>query len=273
MAWFDYAAALGQGLGQGVEQMRQTRAERRLISDRMRAQELEDRRQALAELELQDPDNISPEWVARYGRVAKDFVRKGPEGFVLRESPQALEARRLELAKQQDARASLTERETARQMVANPDFRSRPLEERLRALELLGAKPSTINAYMTKDERAQLVRESPEWMIAELREAGDTARLGQSLRANREIAAMSGRGPQTQAGRITQTQLYQAAVKIVTENERNKGKTEQQLTKQIQAVYSQLLQNAMGTPMTAPKVPRLEPLMPGSPMMMEIPEE
>lgn len=280
MAWFDYVSALGQGLGQGVEQMKVQRAERRLLEDRKRQQDAEarqqaaeDRQRALEALTMEDPENISPEWITQYAKFAPEFVRKGPKGFSIKESPLAAAMRQVSVQDVADKGATLSEKTLAREAIKNKaEFMRLPVDERLRVMEVLGLGQATRDAYLTAAERRQRITESPDYVLQRERLNADRQNTLASIQGRMGEAMLSAQGrPRT--GGITDSNLLTTARQMVTTNPINYGKSADELIALIQDTYMKLKAGGFGADGGPGAVPSAsqKPLVqvPGIPHLME----
>ena len=264
MAWFDYVSALGQGLGQGVEQLKQTRAEKRLVADRERKQLFEDRQRALEALAMEDPENVSSEWISTYAKFAPEFIRKGATGYSVKESPADKAARELANLQRAETTADVMDKTTARAAMKNKaDFMARPYEERLQIMEILGLGQATKDAYTTPQERRRRFEESPEFLLQQAELRGRES-IAATERAGRLREALVMAGYRTPPGSITPASLLAQAGQLVRSRPENIGKSEAELAAQIQQMYSELAGRLLAGVGAPPSPTRNETLVPVS---------
>ena len=239
MAWFDYAAALGQGLEQGVDQLRAVRAERRLVEDRDRQRKQEERKLALEALALEDPENISPEWLAQHGKFAKDFLHKGPTGFRIKESPAAATTRRLQGMQQEELDATLKDKSSARALMRDRTaFKALPYEQKMMAMETLGLGSTTMDAYLTPAEKRQRIQQSAEYLLQSARLAASRAENAASIQGRLAEAFISARNP----GQITDSKLLEEAVGKVSRSPQSLSMSDEEYADAVRNAYDLLQQ-------------------------------
>jgi hypothetical protein len=188
MAWFDYAAALGQGLGQGAQDFRAMRQQRAAQARQERLDKIAEedrlRAQALEELQTFDPDNIPDDWVRRNPGLSKTFVTKTGTGYQMRMDPLIRERRALEKTELDvkgvelpGRREEVQRRTSAARAVRDPAFALAPYEDKIRLLEEAGV--SNVRPYLAPEEFTRYYQESVEWK-----------KLQEQLKAEREIAGL-----------------------------------------------------------------------------------
>lgn len=145
MAWFDYAAALGQGLGQGAQDFRAMRQQQRAEARQARldkiAEETRQREQLKEQLALMDPTaDLSPE-------EAAPFIKAFGKGAFAVSPTDATRVRRRQTPSEELAGMQLEDTKTSRKIrqdieSGKIDITTQPLDKALNALARAGLEPA-----------------------------------------------------------------------------------------------------------------------------------
>lgn len=202
MAWFDYAAALGQGLGQGAQDFRAMRQQRTALARQERLDKIEEenrqREQLKEQLALMDPNaDLSPEEAAPYmkafGKGAFTISPTDKTRVRRRQAPsEELSALTLEDTK---------ERRSAQKALDTMDVAAMPVDKAIRLMLRAGEDPMT-SGRLSPDQVKEYLLRNPR-MVSEYEKQIRDLQVKAELANIRAASAMDVAGERSRMAEVT----------------------------------------------------------------------